>query len=97
MAYVGPLRGFNLELSGTLNGQVVRVGYNQNPYDSSPPSLEFTTLGRVSVPFTAVKCPVWSSSCSGASSNPYSLTIQLVGGDVKGPYVLCMESLTPIL
>jgi hypothetical protein len=100
LAYSGPATGFNLQLSGTLNGQSVRVLYTQSATDMEAPFKQIASLGQVSVPFTGVggpTCATWYTSCVAPGMHPFDLEIQVVGGDVAGTFSLCIDSITPIL
>jgi hypothetical protein len=94
--YAGPARGFVVTVTGTLNGQEFRIAYPQVPGDSGAP-YSSGHLGVNSVAFVSVTCPSWASNCLGVSNQPYDLQVQLVGGDVSGPYEVCITSITPML
>ncbi len=96
-AYAGIATGFNLQLSGTLNGQVIRLGYTQSATDQATPFKQITSLGSTSLPFTGVTCPTWTSPCVAPGLHPYDLQILVVGGDFAGAFNICIDSMTPIL
>jgi hypothetical protein len=98
-AYQGPATGFAVTLSGTLNGQAVRIRYTQSTDSSmSGPFKEVTKLGTVEVPFKSVTCASWDipAKCSTVGEHPYDLMIEVVGGDVSGDFALCVDSVTPL-
>jgi hypothetical protein len=99
--YAGPVKGFNVALSGDLDGQQLRLQYGQSASDSCPPLKTFVGTGTYQVLFTepTVTCPSWSCSppCIAPSSNPFSFEIQVVGGDAAGFFEVCIDQLTPIL
>lgn len=99
LAYEGSLRGFRVNITGDLNGQVLRVGHTQTANDQCAPFIEMTATGEYEVLLTEPTCPSWTCdpNCISPTVHPYELQVQVVGGDVRGNYELCIESVTPIL
>lgn len=98
LPYNGSARGFVVSTSGTLNGQVLRLAYSQSTDSSIAPFREFRSLGTEKFYFTDVICPTWAdTSCYAPSTHPYDLQLQIVGGDIAGPYEVCLDSVTPLL
>jgi hypothetical protein len=99
-AYSGPAKGLVVKLSGTLSGQELQFSYKQSDSDNCAPYTSATTLGTFVLPFTSVTCPTWTCyapGCKSAGASPFALDIFVVGGDVAGPFDICLESVTPIL
>ncbi len=99
-AYEGSIKGLNVTISGTLNGQALRVGYTQSASDACPPFVEIRSVGTYALPFVgSVTCPTWSCStaCIAATQKPYDLQLYVVGGDVAGAFDVCITAITPII
>lgn len=99
-AFAGSIKGLNVTVAGTLNGQVLRVGYTQTATDACAPFITQTSVGTFAVPFTgSIACPTWSCTpaCVPPTSTPYDLQVQVVGGDSAGAFDICITSITPIL
>ncbi|HEY5959850.1 MAG TPA: hypothetical protein VIV60_25020 [Polyangiaceae bacterium] len=98
--YAGPATGLAVTLSGSLNGQVIRIGYTQSANDASAPFKEVTKVGTTTeVPFSAVTCPAWAveQGCLlPGDTKPYDLHVQIVGGDAEGDFEVCIDSVTPL-
>jgi hypothetical protein len=99
-AYSGPIKGFNVAISGTLNGQVLRLNYTDRDGDDCAPFFSIGALGATAAPFVGkTACPTWSCAfgCMGPTSAPYDLQVMVVGGDTAGQFHICIDSITPIL
>ena len=99
--YNGPAKKFKIALSGSTLGQEVRVGYTQVATVSKTPFKEFYGLEKVTVGFRDVECPVWNNysyeGCIDPGIHPHALQVWIAGGDVTGPFELCIEGLYPVL
>lgn len=99
-AYSGPVKGWSVTVSGSLNGQVLRVGYTQSATDACAPFVQKSAVGTFDVPFTgSVTCPTWACTpaCIPPTATPYDLQVQVVGGDAAGAFDICVTSIKPML
>jgi hypothetical protein len=99
-AYQGSIKGLNVTIAGTLNGQELRLGFTQSATDVCPPFKSVTAVGTYALPFLeSVVCPDWMCwpACIAPTKNPYDLQVQVVGGNVAGAFDICITSITPIL
>jgi hypothetical protein len=110
LPYSGPVKGFRIELSGWLNGQVVHIGYTQVAATSIAPFRQVTSTDEYEVAFAdpSVACPTWGDLTSTPSTvttrycippgpHPHALQVWIVGGDTDGEFELCIEGLYPML
>jgi hypothetical protein len=100
-AYAGSIKGFAVTISGTLNGQVLRIQYTQTATDTCAPYKQVTGPGTYQVLFTdaTVACPTWACTpaCVKPTNAPYDLQVQVVGGDAAGAFEVCIDNIKPIL
>jgi hypothetical protein len=99
LPYAGPAQGFEVILSGTLNGQVLRLSYTQTAATSVSPFKQVTYTGDWQLAFSDVYCPTWGSAtdCVEAGAHPHALQVWAVGGDVEGDFELCIDGVYPML
>jgi len=109
-AFAGTAKGFNVGLSGSLNGQKVRFKLTQSKDDAAAPFKEVATLtlpSTTKIDFTGtdIKCPTaaeWGATnayvlaCKAPTATPYDLQVEVVGGDVKADFNICITSVTAI-
>jgi Glycosyl hydrolase family 12 len=108
--YAGPVKCFNITLTGSSGGNVVRIGFTQSP---SPPSgavapytelPAFTNGWTGQVCFADVSCPSWAvtaGTCTktGTDGTPVDLQIQVSAGSTTatvGAYNVCVSSIVPV-
>lgn len=99
-SYAGSVKGFKVKLSGSLNGQAVRLGYTQSATDGCAPFIQKTALDEYELPFTgSIACPTWTCDpkCIAPTATVFDLQVQVVGGDIAGDFEVCIDSITPML
>ncbi|HEY5961533.1 MAG TPA: hypothetical protein VIV60_33470 [Polyangiaceae bacterium] len=100
MGYGGPAKGWNVTISGALNGQTLRFSYPPSATDVCAPFVDRNPVGTFALPFTTgVACPTSSCTplCIAPTLAPYELRVQVIGGDVAGAFDICITSITPLL
>src|SRR5262245_52395945 len=90
--YAGPVKCFNITLTGNTGGNPVRIGFSQSatpaanavsPYTEIP---AFTSMWSGPVCFADVTCPSWAvtaGTCTKAAGDgtPVDMQLQIPGGD----------------
>lgn len=97
LAYGGVAKGFKFRLSGTVNGQTIRISYTQVAETGTSPFRDYSDLGDHAVRFNEVECPTWEPSCIRAGTTPYAMQVWVNGGDVAGDFMLCVDGIYPIV
>jgi|HubBroStandDraft_6_1064221.scaffolds.fasta_scaffold55706_3 hypothetical protein len=106
--YTGPVKCFNITLTGSSGGNVVRVGFTQSANSTTvAPYTEIAAFpngwaGQVC--FTDAECPSWATTaqCSkpvGTAGTPYDMQIQVSAGSTTasvGTYNVCVSSIVPV-
>jgi hypothetical protein len=109
--YTGPVKCFDIELSGTSGGNEVRIGFTQgtNTTGKVSPFVSVAAFangwsGRVC--FTDAECPAWAvtqGTCSktvGTAGQPYDLQIQVSAGSTPtsvGLFNMCVTKIAPVM
>ena len=110
-AYTGPVKCFNITLTGSSGGNTVRVGFTQsaNPGSQVSPYVEiapFTNGYSGQVCFTDAECPgyaITAKTCSkapGTAGMPFDLQIQVSAGSTPatvGAYNVCVSKIAPVI
>jgi len=106
--YTGPVKCFNITLTGSSGGNVVRIGFTQSANSTTvAPFTEiaaFTNGWNGPVCFTDAECPSWATAaqCSktvGTAGTPYDMQIQVSAGSTTasvGTYNVCVSSIVPM-
>jgi hypothetical protein len=100
-AYVGPVKCFDMKLTGSSGGNPVRIAYTQSDamVGKVAPFLELKPLTAGfsgTVCFEDVTCPTeWMPAPDCMLGGPYDLQIQVVGGNTGGAFDLCLTELVP--
>jgi hypothetical protein len=106
--YTGPVKCFNITLTGSSGGNVVRIGFTQSADSTTvAPYSEvaaFTNGWTGQVCFTDAECPSWATAaqCSktpGTTGTPYDMQIQVSAGSTTasvGTYNVCVSSIVPV-
>ncbi len=111
LPYAGPADGFLFELTGTTSGQEVRVGYDAStggdvacaPFLGGEDGLSGSPVDLLSgsfsttMAFTDVNCPSGSDCGCEVGRVPHGFYVSVSGGDVAGPFEICLSSLTPFV
>lgn len=97
LPYYGPALGLRITLTGKTSGQSISIGYVQQATDQEIRVVTFSALSTISIPFTAGTCPSWATGCVTPGKHPYGVLIKIAGGNVAGPFEVCLGSVTPIL
>jgi hypothetical protein len=109
-AYAGPVKCFDITLTGSSGGNTVRVGFTQsaNPGSMVSPYVEiapFTSGYSGQVCFTDAECPgyaITAHTCSkvvGTAGTPFDLQIQVSAGSTPatvGAYDVCVSKIAPV-
>ena len=110
-AYAGPVKCFDITLTGSSGGNSVRIGFTQAS-DNTNKVAPFVTLaaftsgwmGRVC--FTDAECPDWAvtdGTCTkpvGSAGMPYDLQIQVAAGSTAatvGAFNVCVSKIAPVV
>jgi hypothetical protein len=110
-AYAGPVKCFDITLTGSSGGNSVRIGFTQAA-DNSNKIAPFVTVaaftngwnGRVC--FTDAECPDWAvtaGTCTkavGTAGTPYDLQIQVAAGSTTttvGMFNVCVSKVAPVI
>ena len=109
--YSGPVKCFDIELSGSSGGNEVRIGFTQstNTDKKVSPFVSVAAFangwsGRVC--FTDAECPAWAvtqGTCSktvGTAGQPYDLQIQVSAGSTAtsvGLFNMCVTKIAPVI
>src|SRR5262245_9231026 len=109
--YAGPVKCFNITMTGNSGGNPVRIGFSQSatpasdavsPYKEIP---AFTNGWMGQVCFADVTCPSWSippmsnpAKCTktGTDGTPVDMQLQIPGGDRAGTFNVCISKITPV-
>jgi hypothetical protein len=107
--YTGPVTCFNITLTGSSGGNVVRIGFTQSaapatgavsPYTEIP---AFTNGWSGQVCLSDATCPGWATAaqCTKATANgtPVDMQIQVSAGSTAttvGAYSVCVSSIVPV-
>jgi hypothetical protein len=108
--YAGPVSCFNITLTGSSGGNVVRIGFTQSaspPTGAVAPYTEipaFTNGWTGKVCFADVTCPSWATTagtCTKTTGNgtPVDMQIQISAGSTTatvGAYNVCVSSIAPV-
>lgn len=100
-AYAGPVKCFDMKLTGSSGGNPVRIAYTQSDAMDGKvaPFLELKPLTAGfsgTVCFEDVTCPTeWMPAPDCMLGGPYDLQIQVVGGNTAGAFDLCLTELVP--
>ena len=108
--YAGPVSCFNITLTGSSGGNVVRIGFTQStnpPSGAVAPYTEipaFTNGWSGKVCFSDATCPSWATTagtCTKTAGNgtPVDMQIQISAGSTTstvGMYNVCVSSIQPI-
>jgi hypothetical protein len=108
--YTGPVSCFNITLTGSSGGNVVRIGFTQStspPAGAVAPYTEipaFTNGWSGKVCFSDVSCPSWAitaGTCTkgAGAGTPVDMQIQISAGSTAttvGAYNVCVSSIQPI-
>ena len=108
-AYTGPVKCFDITLTGSSGGNEVRIGFTQStdtdgkvaPYTSVAP---FTTEWSGQVCFASANCPAWATAAqctkvADTPGTPYDLQIQVSAGSTAatvGPFNVCVTKIAPV-
>ena len=110
--YAGPVKCFNITMTGSSGGNPVRIGFSQSPTpasDAVSPYKEipaFTNGWMGQVCFADVTCPSWSippmsnpAKCTktGTDGTPVDMQIQIPGGDRAGNFNVCLSKVEPVV
>jgi hypothetical protein len=109
--YPGPVKCFNITLTGSSGGNTVRVGFTQSamPTNQVSPYVEiapFTNGWTGQVCFTDAECPsyaITAGTCTkavGTAGMPFDLQIQVSAGSTAttvGAYNVCVSTIAPVL
>jgi Glycosyl hydrolase family 12 len=106
--YTGSVKCFDITLTGSSGGNVVRIGFTQSANSTTvAPFSEiaaFTSGWHGPVCFTDAECPSWATAaqCSkavGTMGTPYDMQIQVSAGATTasvGTYNVCVSSIVPV-
>jgi hypothetical protein len=101
LAYDGEaagISGFEVTISGTLDGLTLDFQIPQTTTDSeTPPEYAITAAGTKKVDITDLVVPSWGEN-AGESPNLdalYELKFQIKGGEAEGSYDFCIDSVVP--
>jgi len=110
--YAGPVKCFNITMTGNSGGNPVRIGFSQSPTPASnavSPYKEinaFTNGWSGQVCFADVTCPSWSvppmanpATCmkTGTDGTPVDMQIQIPGGALAGTFNVCLTKVEPVV
>jgi hypothetical protein len=110
--YAGPVKCFNITMTGNSGGNPVRISFSQSPSpaaDAVSPYKEipaFTNGWMGQVCFADVTCPSWAippmsspAKCTktGTDGTPVDMQIQIPGGDRAGAFNVCLSKVEPVL
>ncbi len=107
-AYSGPVKCFDITLTGSSGGNEVRIGFTQSTNTTGKVSpfvsvAAFTSGWSGRVCFTDAECPSWAvtaGTCAkavGTAGTPYDLQIQVCGGSTAGAFNVCVTTIAPVL
>jgi hypothetical protein len=108
-AYAGPVKCFDLTMTGSTGGNVVRIGFTQQANNEGKVA-PYTEIGAFQngwtgrICFDSVECPPWAAAteCSkavGSPGTPYDLQIQVSAGETAattGAFNLCVTEVKPV-
>jgi Glycosyl hydrolase family 12 len=105
--YNGPVTCFNVKLSGSSGGNVVRIAFTQSATPTSGAVAPYTEIPAFTdgwsgpVCFADVTCPGFATTAgtcakTGTNGTPVDMQIQVAGGDKAGAYNFCLTSLSPM-
>jgi hypothetical protein len=108
--YSGPVKCFNITLTGNSGGNEVRIGFTQStdtagkvsPYTSV---AAFTNGWSGQVCFDSSECPFWATAAQctkavGTEGTPYDLQIQVNAGSTTtsvGTFNVCVTDIAPVI
>jgi hypothetical protein len=109
--YAGPVKCFDITLTGTSGGNSVRIGFTQKA-DNTNSQAPFITVaaftngwtGRVC--FTDAECPDWAVTAGtcmktvGTAGTPFDMQIQVSAGETAttvGAFNVCLSKITPVI
>jgi hypothetical protein len=108
--YAGAVKCFDITMTGSSGGNVVRIGFTQQAATSNQvsPFVELAPFangwtGRVC--FTDAECPSWAvtaGTCAkavGTTGTPYDLQVQVSAGSTTatvGAFNVCISSIVPV-
>ena len=109
--YSGPVKCFDITLTGSSGGNEVRIGFTQSTNTTGVVSpfvsvAAFTSGWNGRVCFTDAECPTWAvtqGTCAktvGSAGTPYDLQIQVSAGSTTasvGAFNVCVSKIAPVL
>jgi hypothetical protein len=107
-AYAGPVKCFDITLTGSTGGNTLRIGFTQGTVTTNKvsPFVEvapFANGWSGQVCFTDAECPDWAitaGQCSktvGTAGTPYDMQIQITGGAKEGAFNVCVTKIAPVM
>ncbi len=96
--YAGPVKCFDIDLAGDSGGNIVRIGYTQEP-DMTGKVAPFVELDPITggwsgtICFEDAQCPNWMPVPDCTTGAQYDLQIQVVGAVQAGAFDLCLTNL----
>jgi hypothetical protein len=109
-AYNGPVKCFDITLTGSSGGNEVRIGFTQSTKTAGVVSpfvsvAAFTNGWTGRACFTDAQCPTWAATqgCTkavGAPGTPFDLQIQVAAGSTAtsvGTFNLCVTKIAPVI
>ena len=109
--YGGPVKCFDIALTGSSGGNEVRIGFTQSTNTTGKVSpfvsvAAFTSGWTGQVCFTDAECPSWAvtqGTCAktvGTAGTPYDLQIQVSAGSTTtsvGAFNVCVTKIAPVI
>jgi hypothetical protein len=109
--YSGPVKCFDITLTGSSGGNEVRIGFTQSTATAGNVSpfvsvAAFTNGWSGQVCFTDAECPSWAvtqGTCAktvGTAGTPYDLQIQVSAGSTAaavGAFNVCVTKIAPVI
>ncbi len=109
--YSGPVKCFDITLTGSSGGNEVRIGFTQSTNTTGKVSpfvsvAAFTNGWSGRVCFTDAECPGWAvtaGTCAkavGTAGTPYDLQIQVSAGSTAtsvGAFNVCVTKIAPVM
>jgi hypothetical protein len=106
--YAGPVKCFNITLTGNSGNNVVRISFTQSAMPAADAVAPFTEIPAFTsgwsgqVCFADVSCPSWAmDKCmkTGTDGTPVDMQIQISAGSTAtttGTYNVCVSSIVPV-
>ncbi|MES1206518.1 MAG: hypothetical protein ABUS79_11325 [Pseudomonadota bacterium] len=108
--YNGPASCYQITLTGSSGGNVVRIAFTQSPTPASGAVSPYTEIPAFTngwsgmVCFSDVTCPGWATAAqcakTGTNGTPVDLQIQVSAGSTAttvGAYNVCLTSVVPMV